>query len=69
MILYDFSCPIDGLPMQVDAEEFPLSVKGANVQAGSAVGKHLHYEINQEITCGNGHVFTLAGELLLERSA
>lgn len=63
MILYDFSCPIDGLP--IDQEDTPMVQQGFAVP----VGKHVHLDVNQTLTCENGHVFALTGGLLLSRSA
>ena len=62
MILYEFACPVDGL--DIDLEATPLTQQGGAV----AVGKHIHLNINQPLTCTNGHVFTLHGDLLLSRS-
>ena len=67
MIVYGYTCPIDGLT--IDMEDTPLAVSPVNFTAGCAVGKHLHWKINQSFTCGNGHTFTVTGELLLVRSA
>lgn len=67
MILYDFHCPIDDL--QIDSEDVPLFYSGGMTPGSIPVGKHLHAAIDQELTCGNGHVFRVQGSLLVHREA
>jgi hypothetical protein len=64
MALGELLCPIDGLLLgKLDIHVKP----DTDVSKDSAVGGHIHMEVDETLTCLGGHTWRIQDSLFMER--